>query len=135
VTLVPIVALLAMWGVVFALRSLRSRLDAHRSDRQLFRSREQMIASIRLRLPPGAELVVIAHQMFFNDARNRDAAAAVLQKNGFGVATTETHDLRSKYWLLARRSVLIDRVPDEIQTVVKLAESYGGTYDDCAPEL
>ena len=73
--------------------------------------------------------------MWFYDERNRAAAAQVFQNNGFKTSFTETHDKRAKFWLLASRSAMIERLPEELKRVCGFAESYGGHYDQCNPQL
>ncbi len=73
--------------------------------------------------------------MYFRDERNRAAARAVFEQNGFAVKTAETYENASKYWLLASRSTLIDHVAEELQRVVQFSASYGGRYDRCDPQL
>jgi hypothetical protein len=124
-TVAPVFAVLAGWAIMYFLR----HLAAQRREKSQLVDWEQMIASIRLRLPPGAEIVVLEHQMYFNDPRNREAATKVFQKNSFEVTATETYQKRTRYWLLAVRSAMIDRVPQEIQQVYGFVQSYGGRYE------
>ena len=118
--------------------SMRMALDAYRvrrMQRSEIQSRDDVIASLRLRLPPGSQMVTLEHQIFFNDDRNRSAAADVFTRNGFTVSTTAAHERRTKYWLLAVKSALIDRVPEDVARVVQFAEHYGGRYRSCNPQL
>lgn len=73
--------------------------------------------------------------MYFRDERNRAAAKSIFESNGFEVATAETYDKDTKYWLLAARSTLIDRVSEELQRVLDFTASYGGRYDRFDPKL
>jgi hypothetical protein len=109
--------------------SLRRVRSAQKTDR------DQLIATLRLRLPPGSELVTLEHQMYFRDERSRAAARSVFEQNGFAVKTAETYEKSTKYWLLAARSTLIDQVAEELQRVVQFGTSYGGRYDRCDPQL
>lgn len=96
---------------------------------------DRFIASIRLRLPPGAQMVVLQHQIFFNDERYRRAASQVFEKNNFTTAKTETYDKLTRYWLLAKRSTMIDHVVGEVQAVVRLVKEWNGNYESCDPEV
>ena len=87
------------------------------------------------RLPEGAQLVTLEHQMYFYDERNRQAAAGVFLANGFQVRSTETHEKRARFWLLATRSGLIERVPEDCNKVIAFAGSFSGRYIRCTPQL
>ncbi len=80
-------------------------------------------------------MVVLEHQMYFNDPRNRAAAIEVFTKNGFAATTAETYEKRTKYWLLAVRATMIERVQQELQRVHEFTNAYGGRYDRCNPQL
>lgn len=115
----------AFWfGVRYAVETARLRrrqiADANDWDR--------IIASIRLRLPHGAEFAVLEHQIWFSDDRNRQAAKAVLVRNGFEASEAETYGKGTKYWLLAWRSAVFDNVKTEIGKVAGFTGSYGGRY-------
>ncbi|MHB8355850.1 MAG: ribonuclease E inhibitor RraB [Vulcanimicrobiaceae bacterium] len=134
----PFLAAIVMMGVAFsasfAVRRFRNRAGRGRA-RDESRGWDQIIASIRLRLPAGAEVVVLEHQMYFNDPRNRAAAIEVFTKNGFAATTAETYEKRTKYWLLAVRATMIERVQQELQRVHEFTNAYGGRYDRCNPQL
>lgn len=124
-----------VWALAFLVRYVS---DSHRLKRfQRFerRQKDDVVATLRLRLPPGAELVTLEHQMYFRDERNRSAAAEVFTKNGFVVKSAETYENETKYWLLANRSTLIDRVDEEFHRVQQFATSFGARYHSCAPQL
>lgn len=131
----PLATLLALASGQFIVRHFARRAAARRAQQEAFKGWDQVIASIRLRLPPGAELVVLEHQMWFYDERNRTGALGVFAKNGFEAKTAETYDKRTKYWLLASRSTMIDRIQEELKRVHDFATSYGGRYDQCSPQL
>jgi hypothetical protein len=96
---------------------------------------EQVVASLRLRLPANAELVAVEHEMFFYDERNRDAARSIFEDNGFSVSTAETYDGRAKYWQLASRTCMVDKVLEEVGRVYGFVKQYGGRYNSCNPKL
>ena len=108
------------------IRYANDSLSLRRLQKAEKMSRERLVAGLRLRLPPGSELVTLEHQMYFRDERNRAAAKSIFESNGFEVATAETYDKDTKYWLLAARSTLIDRVSEELQRVLDFTASYGG---------
>jgi hypothetical protein len=115
----------AFWfGVRHAVEAVRVRrlqsADANDWDR--------IIASIRLHLPYGAEFAVLEHQIWFSDDRNRQAAKAILERNGFEASEAETYGKGAKYWLLAWRSAVFDNVKAEIGKVASFTQSYGGRY-------
>jgi hypothetical protein len=115
----------AFWcGVRYAVAAFRVRRlrRAHDSDW------DRIIASIRLRLPHGAEFAVLEHQIWFSDDRNRQAAKADLVRNGFETSEAETYGKGTKYWLLAWRSAVFDNVKTEIGKVAGFTASYGGRY-------
>jgi hypothetical protein len=115
----------AFWfGVRYAVETarLRRRQSADANDW------DRIIASIRLRLPHGAEFAVLEHQIWFSDDRNRQAAKAVLVRNGFEASEAETYGKGTKYWLLAWRSAVFDNVKTEIGKVAGFTGSYGGRY-------
>lgn len=131
----PVAMLVLYWALSFLFGHFRLERLKARIQRDAFDSTEQFIASIRLRVPPGAEFVVLGHQMCFNDVRNRAAVEEILEKNNFTVSAAETYEKGTTYWLLAKRSAVIDRAPDEVRTVSRFVTSYGGRYERCAPEL
>lgn len=130
-----IFTVVATFAVCLLLRYVAESFWMKRMGRAEKRSRDNVIASLRLRLPPGAEFVTLEHQMYFRDERNRLAAKEVFTNNGFEVSTAETYEKESRYWLLAVRSTLIDRVSDELRRVLQFAQSFGGRYDVCNPRL
>jgi hypothetical protein len=73
--------------------------------------------------------------MYFRDERNRTVAAEAFVKNGFDVRTAETYESETRFWLLATRSTLIDRAPQEFRSVSSFCTRYGGRYDRCEPQL
>lgn len=119
----------AAWGFNYIVRYLLARAQLRKNQVNPDEAREHLIASLRLRLPPKAELVTLAHQMYFNDERNRSAAQEVFKKNNFDSSTTESYGGRTKYWMLVKRSALVDKAPHEIQLVAGFVQSYGGKYD------
>ncbi|MHB8590825.1 MAG: hypothetical protein ACYDBO_02430, partial [Vulcanimicrobiaceae bacterium] len=64
--LAAIVMMAVTFSASFAVRRFRNRAGRGRA-RDESRGWDQIIASIRLRLPAGAEVVVLEHQMYFND--------------------------------------------------------------------
>ncbi|MGA2760474.1 MAG: hypothetical protein ABSF08_09175, partial [Candidatus Cybelea sp.] len=123
---------LAVMAVTYAFWfGVRSAVEAVRV-RRLQRAHEgdwdRIIASMRLRLPRGAEFAVLEHQIWFSDDRNRQAARAVLVRNGFEASEAETYGKGTKYWLLAWRSAVFDNVKTEIDNVAGFTRSYGGRY-------
>jgi hypothetical protein len=121
----PVLAIFTGWAIFFTIRRIATQRDARRQAIDW----DALIASIRLRLPPGAEMVVLEHDVYFYDVRNREAAAEIFRKNSFEVSTTETHTKRARYWLRAVRPAMIDRIPYELQTVFGFVNSYGGRYE------
>jgi hypothetical protein len=117
------------------LRYIASASERRRLERENVRQRDELIASLRLRLPEGAEFARLEHQMFFYDERNRQAAERVFLANGFDVRSTETYEKRTKFWLLAVRAAMIDRVPEECGKVIEFSRSYSGRYVRCASQL
>jgi hypothetical protein len=89
---------------------------------------DQIIASIKLRLPSRAEFAVLEHQVWFSDDRNRQAAKSILLQNGFEASETETYEKGTRYWLLAWRPTVFDNVKAEIGKVGEFVQSYGGRY-------
>ena len=77
----------AFWSAVrYAIEAVRVRRlqRAHANDW------DRIIASLKLRLPHNAEFAVLEHQIWFSDDRNRQAAKAVLVRNGFDASEAET---------------------------------------------
>jgi hypothetical protein len=134
-TLYYVAVAVAFVGLSMGLRYLGNRLSGKRKIRDDLGSRDRLIATLRLRLPPNAEMVVLEHQMYFRDERNRVAAGDVFTKNGFSVTTTETFEKATRYWLLAARTAMIDRVPEELQRVHSFTASYGGHFVSCNPRI
>jgi len=89
---------------------------------------DQIIASIKLRLPSRAEFAVLEHQVWFSDDRNRQAAKSILLQNGFEASETDTYEKGTRYWLLAWRPTVFDNVKAEIGKVGGFVQSYGGRY-------
>lgn len=131
----PIFMGLAMWALRYIFFDLRNESARKKAARDEYRARDGFIASIRLRLPPSAELVELEHQMCFNDTRYRAAASDIFVKNNFTVSTAETYEKSTKYWLLAKRTSLIDHSINEIQAVCDVAQRHNGTYESCNPVL
>jgi hypothetical protein len=130
---------LLILAVAVAIRIVYGHLSGWLALRQHARSEasanERLMASLRLRLPANAEFVTLEHEMFFYDPRNRDAARGVFAENGFTVTTAETYDGRAKYWLLASRTCLVDKVLGELGRVYEFSKHYGGRYNSCNPKL
>jgi hypothetical protein len=124
-----------MFAASFLIRYTNDALSLRRLRKAQKTDWDQLIATLRLRLAPGSELVTLEHQMYFRDERNRALAKSVFEGNGFEVKTAETYDKQTKYWLLATRSTLIDRITEELQRVFQVTASYGGRYDRCNPQL
>jgi hypothetical protein len=79
--------------------------------------------------------VVLQHEIVFNDERYRTAASEIFKKNSFETSTTETYDKHTHYWLLAKRSTMIDHVVNEVQAVARLVQEWNGHYESCTPEV
>lgn len=124
------VASAAFWYVVRYARAIRW---SQRTDAEYFSAREDVISSIRLRLPQGADLVVLEHKLRFKDARNRNLVEQKLIENSFDVSMAETYEGETAFWLLAKRPVLVDRAPDEIRLVASFTAQSGGTYAEWNP--
>jgi hypothetical protein len=131
----PIGGIVVMFAASFLIRYANDTLSLRRLHRAEKIGWDQLVATLRLRLPPGSELVTLEHQVYFRDERNRTLAKSVFEGNGFEVKTAETYDKQTKYWLLAARSTLIDHVTEELQRVFQFTASYGGRYDRCNPQL
>ncbi len=115
----------AFWfGVRYAAEAVRVR----RLQRAQASDWDRIIASIKLRLPRNAEFAVLEQQLWFSDDRNRQAAKAVLVRNGFDASEAETYGKGTKYWLLAWRSAVFENVKTEIGKVAGFTRSYGGRY-------
>jgi hypothetical protein len=115
----------AFWvGVRYAIEAARAR----RLRRANANDWDQVLASIKLRLPRNAEFAIFEHQIWFSDDRNRQAAKAILVQNGFDSSETETYEKGTKYWILASRSAVLDSVETEIGKVARFVRSYGGRY-------
>lgn len=127
--------IIVMFAISFLIRYVNDTLSLKRLRKADAMDRDTLVASLRLRLPRGSELLALEHQMYFMDERNRMAAADVFSTNGFTTTTAETYDNGTRYWLMATRSTVVDRVPEELQRVVGFAESYGGRYDRWNPLL
>jgi hypothetical protein len=127
--------IVVMWAISFLIRYVNDTLSLKRLRKADAMDRDGLVASLRLRLPEGSELVALEHQMYFMDERNRAAAAEVFLKNGFETKTAETYERETRFWLMATRSALVDRVPDELLRVAEFSKSYGGRYDRWNPLL
>lgn len=127
--------IIVMWAASFLIRYLNDTLSLKRAHKADAMDRDALVASLRLRLPVGSELVTLQHQMYFMDERNRAAAADVFLKNGFDATAAETYEKGTRYWLMATRSAMVDRVPDELLRVAEFSKSYGGRYDRWNPVL
>jgi hypothetical protein len=125
--------IVVMWAISFLIRYVNDTLLLKRLRKTDAMDRDALIASLRLRLPDRSELVALEHQMYFKDERNRAAAAEIFVKNGFDTKTAETYENGTKFWLMATRSALVDRVPDELLRVADFSKSYGGRYDRWTP--
>lgn len=123
------IAVIIVGGVILsALRYAIALIRFRRAVRQQEIDWDQVIASLKLRVPRNAEFAVLEHQMWFSDDRNRQAAKAILVQNGFETNETETHEKGTRYWLLAWRSAVFDNVKLEIAKVAGFVQSYGGRY-------
>ena len=127
-SLTGIATIVVGYSVWFALRYGIERIRLRRLQRQEVTDWDQVIASLKLRLPRNAEFAVLEHQMWFSDDRNRQAAKAILAQNGFETSETETYEKGTRYWLLVWRSAVFDNVKAEIGKVVGFVESFGGRY-------
>jgi hypothetical protein len=133
--LTAIAATVVLWAAIYSIRYLIQLYFLRRIVKAKWMDRDEIIASLRLRLPPGADLVALEHQTFYMDERNRAAAANVLIENGFTISAAETYENATRFWLLATRSTLVERAPEEWKLVVDLTRRYGGRYDHCNPQL
>jgi len=131
----PFLTIATVYAISFVLRHVRATQQKRRLERDAAQTRDDIVATLKLRLPSGAQFVTLEHQIYFRDERNRAAAQDVFATNGFDLKTTETYEKQTRFWLLAVRSTLIERVPEELQRVVAFAESYGGRYQRCDPQL
>lgn len=113
-----VVGYAAWFGLRYAIETVRLRRYRRREDSDW----DQVIASLKLRVPRNAEFAVLEHQMWFSDDRNRQAAKAILLQNGFEASETETHE-KERYWLLVWRSAVFDNVRAEIGKVVGFVQS------------
>lgn len=125
--------IIVMFAISFLVRFINDMLSLKRFQKAGSMDRDTLVASLRLRLPAGSELVALEHQMYFMDERNRGAAAEVFSTNGFQTTTADTYENGTRYWLMATRSTMVDRVPDELLRVAEFAKSYGGRYDRWNP--
>lgn len=131
----PLAVLVFALAANVVIRYFNDWITLRRLSHYSAKSNDELIASLRLRLPRDATLVVLEHEMFFNDERNRDAAREICEKNSFEVSAAQTYEGRPKYWLLATRTALIERVSEELQRVEQFAARYGGQYARCNPRL
>lgn len=112
------------FGVRYAIGVVRVRRLQRADDGDW----DQIIASIKLRLPSKAEFAVLEHQVWFSDDRNRQAAKRILLENGFEASEAETYEKGTRFWLLAWRPTVFDNVKAEIGKVIGFVQSYGGRY-------
>lgn len=82
-SLTGIATMVVACAALLALRYGIERVRLRTFQRQVRTDWDQVIASLKLRVPPNAEFAVLEHQMWFSDDRNRQAAKAILTQNNF----------------------------------------------------